>query len=79
MRKAAALIFAACGLLLLLTWQNDGHWYWLWEEAQYFPPRYFHHRFDFNAMGSLDFGLKVAGLAFVAVALLLFRRAERDH
>ncbi|MDQ5870792.1 MAG: hypothetical protein M3547_01115 [Acidobacteriota bacterium] len=72
MRKAAALLFAICGLLLLLTWHRDGgSVMWLWEK-----PDGGYYGFTPGWMRPADIALKVAGLAFVGVALLAYPRRE---
>lgn len=69
-RTAAALIFASCGVLLLLTWHGyEGRPLWLWSTRPNFNP------FRLN---NLDFALKVAGFAFIGAALLVWPKKSGD-
>jgi hypothetical protein len=72
MKRASALIFAICGLILLLTWHHQNSWYWIWERAQ----GTLFGGFSVGLMDDLDFVLKIAGLAFVGLAVLLFQKAD---
>jgi hypothetical protein len=72
MRKAATLIFGVCGLLLLLTWHHNDSWYWIWAHAEN-AGYSFTSSFRLGWMDDLDFVLKIAGLAFIGLALLVYQ------
>ena len=74
MKKVAALILAVCGLSLLLT-RQDGYVSWVWTVRRHYP-LYLADRFEFDSMSPLDLILKVAGVAFVGVALLVWKAGQ---
>jgi hypothetical protein len=74
MRRAAAILFAVCGLFLLLTWHQGGKEsvLWLWQKPR--PVYGFSYGFTPSWMKPGDVAMKVAGLAFVGLALLVWPR-----
>lgn len=72
-RRIAAALLAFCGAFLLVVWRDGYVWFWIWEHSGFGATE---HAFPFglslHRMEAVDFVLKIAGIAFVAAALLVW-------